>query len=60
MLWNKSGHKKYGFVLVSYLFQNISSFESEKGDNAKLPCTSFIYEKKKINTCTVKLQEIHS
>ena len=26
MLCNKSDHKKYGFVLVLYLFRNISSF----------------------------------
>ena len=47
MLWNESGHKKYGFVLVLYLFRNISSFESEKGDTAKIPCTSFIYKQKR-------------
>ena len=38
MLWNKSGHKKYGFVLVFYLFW---------GDTAKLTCTSFIYKQKR-------------
>ena len=42
-----------------YLFWDISSFKSEKGDTAKLSLTGFIY-KKKINTCTAKVQEIHS
>ena len=36
MFWNKSDHKKYGFVLVLYLFRDINSFKSEKGDNIKL------------------------
>ena len=43
MLWNKSGHKKYGFVLVLYLFLDISSFKSEKGDSAKSSRTGLIY-----------------
>ena len=30
MLCNKSDHKKYGFVLVLYLFWVISSFKSKK------------------------------
>ena len=55
MIWNKSDHKKYDFVLVLYLFPDISSFKSEKGDTAKLSRTGF-----KINICTAKLQEIHS
>ena len=46
-------------VLVLYLFWNISSFKSEKGDTAKLSRAGFIY-KQKMNTCTAKLQEIHS
>ena len=44
MLCNKSDHKKYGFVLVLYLFRDINSFKSEKGDTAKLSRTSFIYK----------------
>ena len=44
MLCNKSDHKKYGFVLVLYLFRDISSFISEKGDAAKLSRTGFIYK----------------
>ena len=59
MLCNKSDHKKYGFVLVLYLFWYISSFKSKKGDTAKLSRIGFIYKLKKINTCTAKLQEIH-
>ena len=47
MFWNKSDHKKYGFVLVLYLFWDISSFKSEKGDNTKLSHTSFIYKQKR-------------
>ena len=60
MLWNKSDHKKYDFVLVLYLFRHISSFKSEKVDTSKLSQTGFIYKQKKIATCTAKLQEIHS
>ena len=60
MLCNKSDHKKYGFVLVLYLFRDISSMKLEKGDTAKLSHAGFIYKQKKINTCTAKLQEIHS
>ena len=60
MLWNKSNHKKCGFVLVLYLFQDICSFNSEKSDTAKLSHKDFIYKQKKINTCTAKLQQIHS
>ena len=60
MLCNKSDHKKYGFVLVLYLFRDISSMKLEKGDTAKLSRVDFIYKQKKINTCTTKLQEIHS
>ena len=59
MLYNKSDHKKFGFVLVLYLFRDISSFKSKKVDTAKLSRTGFIY-KKKLNTCTAKLQEILS
>ena len=48
MLWNKNDdHKKYGFVLVLYLFRDIRSFKSEKGDTAKLPRTDFIYKQKR-------------
>ena len=46
MFWDKSDHKKYGFVLVLYLFRDISSFKSEKRDN-KLSRTCFIYKQKR-------------
>ena len=59
MVCNKSDHKKYGFVLVLYLFRDISSSRSEKGDTAKLSRPGFIC-KQKGNTCTAKLQVIHS
>ena len=58
MLWNKSDHKKYSFVLVLYLFRDNSSFKSGKDDNANLSRTGFIYKQKKINTCTAKMEEI--
>ena len=60
MLCNKINHKKYGFVLVLYLFQDIGSFSLEKGDTSKLSRTGLIHKQKKINTCTAKLQEISS
>ena len=47
MLCNKSDHEKNGFVLVLYLFRDISSFKSEKGGTAKLPRTGFIYKQKR-------------
>ena len=47
MILNKNDHKKHGFVLVLYLFRDISSFKSEKGDNTKLSCTGFIYKQKR-------------
>ena len=47
MLWNKSDHKKCGFALVLYLFRDISSFKSGKGDTAKLSRTGFIYKQKR-------------
>ena len=47
MLYNKRDHKKFGFVLVLYLFRDISSFKSEKVDTAKLSHTGFIYKKKR-------------
>ena len=54
IFWNTSDHKKYGFVLVLYLFRDISSSKSEK-DNTKLsragfickPRTGFIYKQKR-------------
>ena len=46
MLSNKSDHK-YGFLLVLYLFQDISSFKSEKGDTAKLSRTGYIHKQKR-------------
>ena len=42
MFWNKSDHKNYGFVLVLYLFRDISSFKSENGDKTELSCTGFL------------------
>ena len=47
MFWNKIDWKKYGFVLVLYLFRGISSFKSEKGDNIKLSRTGFLYTQTK-------------
>ena len=47
MFWNKIDHKKYGFVLVLYLFRDISSFKSEKGDNIKSLRTGFLSKQKK-------------
>ena len=47
MFWNKSDHEKYGFVLVLYIFQGISSFKSEKGDNIKFARTGFLYKQKR-------------
>ena len=47
MLWNKSGHKIYGFDLVLYIFRDISSFKSEKGNTAKLSRTDFISKQKR-------------
>ena len=44
MFWNKSDHKNYGFVLVLYLFRDISSFKSENGDKTELSCTGFLYK----------------
>ena len=52
--------KKYDFLLILYLFRDNKSFKSEKGDNIKLSRTGFLYKQKKINTCTAKLQQIHS
>ena len=46
MLCNKSDHKNYD-VLVLYLFQDVSSLKSEKGDTAKLSRTGFIYKQKR-------------
>ena len=36
IFWNESDHKKYGFVLVLYLFLDISYFKLENDDNIKL------------------------
>ena len=47
MFWNKCDHSKYGFVLVLYLYRDISSFKSEKGDNIKLSSTGFLYKQKR-------------
>ena len=35
MFWNEREHKKYGSLLVLYLFWDISSFKSEKVDKIK-------------------------
>ena len=47
MLYNKGDLKKYGFVLVLYLFRDISSFKSEKDDTTKLSRTAFNYKQKR-------------
>ena len=47
IFWNTSDHKKYGFVLVLYLFRDISSSKSEKGDTTKLSRAGFIYKQKR-------------
>ena len=47
MFWNKSDHKKYGFILALYLFQDISSFKSEKGDNIKLSRAGVLCKQKR-------------
>ena len=47
MFWNKSDNKKCGFVLILYLFRDISHFKLEKGDTAKLSRTGFIYTQKR-------------
>ena len=46
MFCNKSDHKKYGFVLVLYLFRDISSLKSQKGENIKFSRTGFLYKQK--------------
>ena len=46
MFWNKSDHKKYGFVLVLYPFRNISSFKWKKGANIKLSRAGFLNKQK--------------
>ena len=30
MFWNKSSHKKYGFVLILYLLLPVNSFKTQK------------------------------
>ena len=45
IFWNKSDHKKYGSVLVLYLFWDIYSFKS--GDNIKLSRTCFLYKQER-------------
>ena len=47
MFRNKNDLKKYGFVLVLYLFRGISFFKSEKGDNIKLSRTGLLHKQKK-------------
>ena len=47
MLCNKNDPKKCGFVLVLYLFRDISSFKSEKGDTTKLSRKVFFYKQKR-------------
>ena len=44
MFRNKNDLKKYGFVLVLYLFRDISFLKSKKGDNIKLSRTGFLYK----------------
>ena len=59
MFSNKNDCKKYGFVSVLYLFWDISSFKSEKGDNIKLSRKDF-FSKQERCTSNAKLLEIHS
>ena len=47
MLWIRKNMKKYGFALVLYLFWDINSFKSEKGNTAKLSRTGFSYKQKR-------------
>ena len=47
MFWNKLDHKKYGFALVLYIFWDISSFNSEKGDSIKLSRTGLFCEQER-------------
>ena len=58
MFWNKSDHNKYGFILVFYLFQDISSFKSEKSNDIKFHGQAYFINKK--DEYFAKLQEIHS
>ena len=60
MVWNKRDHKKYGFVLVLYLFRDISFLNQKKVITSSYYVQVSFMSKKKINTCTAKLQEIHS
>ena len=46
MLCNQSDQKKYGFVLVLYLFWDMSYFKSEKDVTTKSSRTGFIYKQK--------------
>ena len=39
MLCNESDHKKYDFLLVLYLFRDITYFKSEQGDTTELSRT---------------------
>ena len=45
IFWNNSDHEKYGFVLVLYLFRDMSSFKAD--DNVKLSCTGFLLKQKR-------------
>ena len=47
MLCNKNDPKKCGFVLVLYLFRDISYFKSEKGDTTKLSRKGLFYKQKR-------------
>ena len=43
MFW----HKTLALFKVLYLFRDISSFKSEKGDNIKLSRTGFLHKQKR-------------
>ena len=59
MFWYKSDHIKCDFALVLYLFLDISFLNQKKAITLSYHVqVSFI--NKKINTCTAKLQEVHS
>ena len=47
MFCNKIDYKNYGFALVLYLFWDISSFKSEKGNIINLSRTGFFCKQKR-------------
>ena len=47
IFWSNSDHKKYDFILVVYLFLDISSFKSEQNYNIRLSRTGFLYKQRR-------------